>query len=145
MLEASLHVAPSLDGWSVAYTQRQLARALRRAGRAEEALPLLEEALATLTGSHALLDAAATRLEQAKCLRALGRTVEALLALAAARAHFDVIGADSDVTECDETHAGWLHTEGRHAEAAKLNERLADHADAGIAYLATSRLADNQR
>jgi tetratricopeptide (TPR) repeat protein len=141
VLEASLLVAPSVDGWSVPYTQRRLARALRHAGRVEEALTLAASALAALEGGHLLFDVAVTRLEEAECLRALGRATDALLALAAARAHFDIAAAEGDVIHCDELRARWLHADGRYVEAAEVNARLAASEDDAVAYDATTRLA----
>ena len=141
VLEASLLVAPSVEAWSTPYTQRRLARALRHAGRVEEALTLVGDALAALEGGHLLLEVAVARLEEAKCLRALDRAPDALLALAAARAHFDILGAGSDVLHCDELRARWLHIDGRYAEAAEVNGRLMAGEDPEVAYDATTRLA----
>jgi len=141
VLEASLLVAPSVDGWSVPYTQRRLAHALRLAGRVEEALTLAGQALDALEGGHLLYDVAMTRVEEAECLRALDHTPDALLALATARAQVDILGAEQDVLHCDELRARWLHADGRFAEAAEVDARLAASDDAAVAYEATTRLA----
>ena len=103
--------------------QRRLARALRHAGRVEEALTLAVKALEALEGGHLLFEVAAARLEEAKCLRALDLATDALLALATARAHFDILGAGRDVLHCDELRARWLHAEGRYAEATEVGRR----------------------
>jgi tetratricopeptide (TPR) repeat protein len=141
VLEASLLVAPSVDGWSVPYTQRRLARALRHAGRVDEALTMVGNAVEALEGGHLLFDIAIARREQAKCLRTLDRATDALLSLATARAHFDLLGAEQDVLHCDELRARWLHADGRFKEAAEANARLAASDDEAVAYEATTRLA----
>ncbi|HET7773581.1 MAG TPA: tetratricopeptide repeat-containing diguanylate cyclase, partial [Burkholderiaceae bacterium] len=72
-----------------AYTQRARAATLVKMNRAQEALPLLDEALGVFERLDDADRAAQTRATRGKALRLLGRTREALVDLSRARAHFE--------------------------------------------------------
>lgn len=145
LLTDCLSVAESLDEGKAAYFAYRLGCIQRRQGLFTEALETFKRPLAYNLENDAIQPLGATYSEIAACHWRLDNNDEAFRLLAKARAHYDMVGADDDVRECDVTRASWLHGVKRYDDAAEINRFLIEVFSGPQQFFARARLADNHR
>lgn len=127
------------------YFAYALARALRFDGQAERAQQVLQQPLQFNLEQQKMRRLGYTYKELAACAADLEQMDEAFSLIAKARAHFDVVGANDALLDCDQMRAVWLHGEGRFDEATEVNASMEMRSDGLRSYWARSRRVDNLR
>lgn len=145
LLSDCLAVAGSLDALQASYFAFRLGTMQRRQGLYAEAMETLQQPLAYNLEQQNLQPLASIWFEMAICQWRLGQEDEAFRTMAKARAHFDIVGSDEMLLECDEFRAIWLHGVGRYHEAMDLNRHLMEITTGERHFMARARLADNHR
>lgn len=145
LLSDCLAVAESLTEERAAYFAYRLGHAQRLKGDFTDALATLQRPLAYNLANDSIQPLAVTYFEMGMCEWRIGHEDEAFRYLTKARAHYDMVGLDHQVQDCDEQRSIWLHGATRYAEAAAVNRLLIEQCSGWMRFMARARLADNLR
>lgn len=145
LLRDSLAVAETLDEAQASLIAYRLGRVLRRQEKFVEAIEMQQRPLQFHLAKQSMYELASVYYELAKCEWRLDHADEALSLVAKARAHFDMVGHDGAMQDCDVSRAVWLHSVGRYNEAIAINQQLMETTTGWNRFMAITRMADNHR